>query len=346
MYSLLRAGFGLAVLVALSGCAGMFGGGMGTLAIHSYSEIYGDSASELTESMNIDAILSIEPAIDGKRVFVTGGDGRLEIADVPVGDYTITPLHSSDAAAETVTVPRGVEVPVVVEIPRAGIYLYVFDHAVSNPPFNNADVRRAFNIAVERSGIGTALAEDPDLSFDSAPPMAYSYIPSVLEQSGWDVTTIADGNPAEAETLMSGVSPFSFELLVNETDVSTHETIAETVFPAIEELTEVGDMTPTAQAFSDYTAALKAGDFEFGRFGWFLDSNNLYRYFQAITGSVDAGATQYVNSAYESSELDSFLSDMKSALDQGDVDAYETAVLAVNLLLIEDAFAVPLYFFE
>ena len=342
----LRGALVLVVVLAGASCAGMFGGGTGTLAIHSYSEIYGDSVSELTESMNIDAILSIDPAIDGQSTFVTGGDGRLEIADVPAGEYTISPVHTSDAAAVTVTVSRGVEVPVVVEIPRAGIYHYVFNHAKSDPPFDKADVRRAFNVAIDRSAIGSDLAAESALSFDSAPAMAYSYIPPAFEQPDWEVTTIDDGKQTEAASLTSGVSPFSFELLVNETVDSTHETIASTVFSGIEGLGAFGGMTPEAPAWTEYLAALKAGEFELGRRGWLLDSNNLYRYFQAISGLVDAGATQVIDPGYSSSELQSLLSDMKSALDQGNIDGYETAVLAVNTLLVDDAFGVPLYFYE
>jgi hypothetical protein len=176
--------------------------------------------------------------------------------------------------------------------------------------------------------------------------MAYSFIPPTLRQDDWSVTAVDDGRPSEAESLTSSVSSFDFDLLIPQTEGATHESIAAETFPAIENLSAVTSRTQSVATVDEYRSALAAGEFELGRAGWLLDSNNLYRYFQVITNHVDEGAPQYYASGYSSSELEARLDDMKSALDQGDLGAYETAALAVNTLLVEDAFAVPLFYLD
>jgi ABC-type transport system substrate-binding protein len=236
-----------------------------------------------------------------------------------------------------VTVAPGQTATVDVPTPAAGIYSYFFNHAVDTPPFSSADVRDAFNIAIDRSAIVTDLAADPDLGFASAPEPAYSYIPTSLQESDWSVTTIADADTTGANDLLSSQSaPFSFEVLYNDGD-NPHGVTADYVLADIEALNNVDVYTKQSVDFSTLISHLDNGTFELIRVGWLLVSNNLYQYFAAITDDY------WIKASYDSSELDTLLADMKSALDSGDLDTYEQKILAVNELLITDAVGMPVY---
>ena len=311
---------------------------LGQLSVTSWAENFTqEDIDGLDENESVNAVLTVEPAINDESVFVTGERGVLEITEVPPGNYTIQPLHASGSYAKSVTVEPGQAATVDVPTPAAGIYSYVFNHAADTPPFSSADVRGAFNIAIDRSAIVAELAADPDLDFDSAPEPAYSYIPTSLQESDWSVTTIADADTTGANDLLSSQSaPFSFEVLYNDGD-NPHGITADYVLADIEALNNVGGYTGQSVDFSDLISRYADGDFELIRFGWLLVSNNLYEYFAAITDDY------WIKASYDSSELDTLLADMKSALDSGDLDTYEQRILAVNELLITDALGMPVY---
>ncbi|MFP4485309.1 MAG: ABC transporter substrate-binding protein, partial [Spirochaetaceae bacterium] len=207
----------------VAGC-GLFLGepeiGSGSLSITSWAEDFAQEGIDgLDPNESVNSVLIVEPEIDGKTVFLTGEGGALDIDNVPVGDYTVRPLHAGSDYARSVTVAGGETVEIEVPTPSAGIYFYFFNHDSTDPPFNSTDVRQAFNIAIDRDSIVDYLADDPDLDFDTAPTAAYSYIPTSLQESDWEVATIPDDDTVGAnELLESQDSPFSFEVLYNLVD--------------------------------------------------------------------------------------------------------------------------------
>ena len=97
---------------------------------------------------------------------------------VPVGEYTVQPLHSPSDYSVKVNVERNQTSEVTVPTPETGLYFYLFNCSKTHPSFSDRNVRKALAIAIDRPRLLTEVDctdRDP----------AFNFIPGGLLEGGW-----------------------------------------------------------------------------------------------------------------------------------------------------------------
>lgn len=316
-----------------SGCAiiAEFLGLTGTITGRAYSEAYADDPSEITEEYGIYALLSIDPPINGVSLIETDALGNFTINEVPPGTYTIGPLHSSDRAQNVkVSASRTYELEFLT--PEAGVYLYMIRTTTSSPPLDVADVRVALARSINRS----VLLVDVGLTN----PPATNFIPDGLAGSWSSTASEIVFSVAAANTLLTSQDAFDLAITYNGVD-TINETIAQKVAAFFEALDQIHTATVTGLSWAEQFDALAAGTFEVARFGYILDSNNIYQFYKKLFAS-----TQLVDTGYDSSAFTILLANAADAISDGDIAAYEQSIVNLNDQLVQDMPAIPIYFYD
>jgi ABC-type oligopeptide transport system substrate-binding subunit len=297
----------------------------------SYSEIYADP-SELDEGLSINAILRIEPSVNGRDYVVTDESGFFAIRDVPSGQYILHPLYSSPSYAIKVAVERNKTSTVTVPTPEARIYLYLFNCSKQEPPLYSADVRRALAMSIDRQ----RLLEDLALA-DRYP--AANFIPKELREGGWaDLAKTFAYSPRDAEMLLQSVSPFACSITYNLIENDMHGKIAEGIGRFWRALPGIEAVTPVGREWGEYTMDYFAGNFDVIRLGWSLDSNSMLAFLREFFG--EGNFLRYHNPM-----VVSLLDQAEAALRSQSIPAYEDAILTVHDILVDEAPAIPIYYY-
>ncbi|HET6485159.1 MAG TPA: hypothetical protein VFH83_01995 [Spirochaetia bacterium] len=302
----------------------------GSISVLSYSESYTDYR-QITNGTVIDSILVIKPAVNGVSVFVTDDTGHYTLLGVPAGSYTITPAYASSAYARTVTVRSGASSSVTVLTPAWTVMVYVVNGAVSSPPLNNPDVRRALSASLDRAQILSSLGWS-----DCTP--GTNLLPPTQSLGTWaDGASAVSCSPALADSLLSNVSPFSLTVSVS----STQSALAffAGAQPFLAQPTAVTAVTSDVATASEIAARCAAGAFQIARFGWGFDSNNLLVFYEAVLGTN--GACNYGH--YSSTALDDLIAEGRAALAVGDLSGYQDCILELNSKILKDMPIIPLY---
>lgn len=223
------------------------------------------------------------------------------------------------------------------EVPYYGTYMYMFN--VEEEPFNNAKVRRAFAMAVDRQ----SLTDNVTLAGETP---AYAMVPEGAETPEGDFREVGgdyfEENAEEAKKLLEeGMAEEGWDTLPEVTLMyntsENHKKIAEAVQEMLSNNLDV-DVSLANQEWGTYLDTTKQGNFQMARMGWigiFLDPVVNLDYY---LGDSPNNRTGWVNEEY-----DSIMAESKVEQDQA--KRYELLHEAEEILL-EDMPFMPVYFYK
>lgn len=223
------------------------------------------------------------------------------------------------------------------EVPYYGTYMYMFN--VEEEPFNNAKVRRAFAMAVDRQ----SLTDNVTLAGETP---AYAMVPEGAETPEGDFREVGgdyfEENNEEAKQLLEeGMAEEGWDTLPEVTLMyntsENHKKIAEAVQEMLSNNLDV-DVSLANQEWGTYLDTTKQGNFQMARMGWigiFLDPVVNLDYY---LGDSPNNRTGWVNEEY-----DSIMAESKVEQDQA--KRYELLHQAEEILL-EDMPFMPVYFYK
>jgi oligopeptide transport system substrate-binding protein len=186
--------------------------------------------------------------MDPETAFVAFQQGRLQVSPLPVG--------AVEAAVERFgESPDGYTGPGVLRGLTPVAYFLAFN--VSEPPFDDARVRRAISLAIDREAVAATVLEGNVEVADTFVPPVVGGQPASCEACRHD--------PAEAAALLEDVEVGELTLWFNRD--GGHGPIAEQVR---DDLTAVrlGPVAFESPPFGGYREALEAGEPGFFRYGW------------------------------------------------------------------------------
>ena len=228
--------------------------------------------------------------------------------------------------------------------PFLGIYYYVINQ--EKAPFDNADVRKAMSMAINRDVIG------PDVLGTGELP-AYGWVPEGTAnyegvepyQPEW-IDLPYEERVAQAKAIMEGLgynasNPLPVQLKYNTND--NHQRVAVAIASMWE---QIGIKT---ELFNSETAvhydALRAGDFEVGRAGWLLDYSDPSNTLELLTTGIQQdGQMNWGNNygRYSNPEFDALV---KSAAAEADLDARAKMLGDAEKMAMDETAAIPIYWY-
>lgn len=272
-------------------------------------------------------------AVELDRVVYTAEEDPVGgVARFRAGDFDIYPNFPADQY-EALKDELGAQVQVH---PYLGIYY--FSLTMTKPPFDDARMRRAFALTVDREMIASTIrrtGEQPAYSF--VPPGTLDYVPAELDFKAWTPRQRLDqARRLVAETGYGSYDkPLVFTLGYNTGEA--HEQIAEAVasvwrqeFSAQVTLEE----TDAAQHFS----RLQERVYEAGRAGWIADYNDAQNFL--FLAEASAGALNYA--AYSNADFDLLMEQAAGTPDKG---ARADLLQRAETMLLRDLPYVPVHYY-
>jgi ABC-type oligopeptide transport system substrate-binding subunit len=275
------------------------------------------------------AILSIVPSVAGNGYIITDKTGSFSLPNVPAGDYKITPIDVVGATPTKVTVTKDQTSTINIAFTSGLIQFYLVNTTLSSPPLNNKAVRQALIQAVDRAGLVSSIPLTGRSPADDL-------IPPSLNEGGWaDGANKVTYSQSEANTALNAAvgSPFSISLLVN--DSGTNLDVANALAADFQALDRVSASLDVETWDYVKTTGYTQGNFQLVRAGWAVDTNNLVDMFDFIYHTFNPGK-------YTSDQVQPLIDQGNAALDNGDIDGYHKAVIALNNLWLDDGALIPL----
>jgi len=316
------------MIVVLAGCDENLSATDATGVINGYfmSETY-DSPDQVSEDSFIRSILNVTgDLLEEDILVVTDDSGFYSVPDLSPGVYTIHPVHCSTEYDVTVEVVAGSTATANGTIPRTGYCVFQINDNLSSPPFNEIDIRKALSLSVDRFSLVS------DMKAERYVPMT-SFIPQDFSLPNAASLNLLEYNPVSAESLLTAQSLFDFTVKI--WGSNTYSIFFPFIQAYWEALTAVGVVTETVLN-STFWPDILAGDFQIASYVRIANSNNMLEYFKILL-SPGFGVT------YENSTIDTLIADGDQALADGDLGAYEDAVIAINNLLMEEMPFIPLW---
>ncbi len=229
------------------------------------------------------------------------------------------------------------EVPDAIHIDDyRGSYYYVFN--TRRPPFNNANVRHALNLAVDRNIIAkqvVGLGHKP----------AYSVVPDNMNgygkpiQPAWSMQPMAE-RIKTAKVLMakagySKKNPLAFDISFNSSD--DHKRVALAVSQMWKILDVQATLSNTEAAV--HFASLRKGNFAVARSGWIADYSTADNFLSVYKQS--AGVMNY--SGYHDQQFDT---DYDDALQMADLSKRNARLRQAEYRVLDADVVLPLYYYR
>jgi len=228
--------------------------------------------------------------------------------------------------------------------PFLGIYYYVINQ--EKAPFDNADVRKALSMSINRDVIGPDVLGTGELpAYGWVPEGTANYEGVTPYQPEW-IGLSYEERVAEAKAIMEGLgytssSPLSVQLKYNTND--NHQRIAVAISSMWE---QIGVKT---ELFNSETAvhydSLRAGDFDIGRAGWLLDYSDPSNTLDLLrTGIMQDGTMNWGNNygRYSNEEFDSL---MDQATTEQDLAARAEMLGQAEKIAMDETAAFPIYWY-
>lgn len=218
--------------------------------------------------------------------------------------------------------------------PFAGLYYYVFNHR--KPPFDDARVRKALSMAINREVIGPQILGTGELP-------AYSWVPPGMANSGEssEVDWAEMPYPEKVEMAKALIAeagygkdnPLKVTLRYNTSD--NHKRVAVAVAAMWKAL------GVEAKLFNSelkvHYAEIRKGEFDVARAGWLADYNDPVNFLDLLKGGT---SNNY--GAYSSPEFDKL---MDQAALETDLDKRAKLLTQAEKIAMDDNAAAPIYFY-
>ncbi len=211
--------------------------------------------------------------------------------------------------------------------PQLGTYFYRFN--VTRPPFNDARVRKALSLAIDREAIVakvTRRGESPAGSF--APPGAGGFEPSFSVRF----------DPKEARRLLAeagfpgGANFPDVELLFNTSE--GHRTIAEAIQQMWE--TELGiELQLYNQEWKVYLDSLDTLDFSVARSGWVAVYDDANQFLEIFTAGNPNNHTGFSSQEYDQLHA--------ASMRESNVERRLELLRELDTMLVDEAIIAPIY---
>ncbi|MFV0431925.1 MAG: peptide ABC transporter substrate-binding protein [Alphaproteobacteria bacterium] len=227
------------------------------------------------------------------------------------------------------------ETPEVLRVvPMAGSYYYVINH--NKEPFNDADIRKALSMSINREAITNNV-------IGSGEQPSYSWVPPGMDNYGDPVKTSWADEPynervAEAKKILESKgynkkNPLKLVLRYN-TD-ENHKRVAIAVaamWKAINIETELFNNEVKVH-YSD----LREGDFDIGRAGWLADYNDPTNFLALLQTGYGNNYGKYSNAEYDSL--------LAQAGKEVDLKKRAGILAQAEKIAMDETAAIPLYYY-
>lgn len=228
--------------------------------------------------------------------------------------------------------------------PFLGIYYYVINQ--EKAPFDNADVRKALSMSINRDVIGPdVLGTGEEPAYGWVPPGTANYEGVSPYQPSW-INLSYEERVAEAKGIMEGLgytsaSPLAVQLKYNTND--NHQRIAVAISSMWE---QIGVKT---ELFNSETAvhydSLRAGDFDIGRAGWLLDYSDPSNTLDLLRKGIEQGGTTNWGNNYGRYSNDEFEALMNSATTEQDLAVRAKMLGDAEKIAMDETAAFPIYWY-
>lgn len=190
---------------------------------------------------------------------------------------------------------------------------YYYEFNTQKAPFDNANVRKALALALDRDIItDKVLGQGQTPAYQFTPPATQGSVKNSPEWEGWDkAKRIEEAKKLLAEAGYSKDNPLKFELLYNTNE--NHKKIAVAASALWKEaLTDI-DITLTNQEWKTYLDQRRNGNYQVSRAGWCGDYNEPSTFLNILkTGNSNN------HGKYSSQGFDTALADtLKAGVDAG-----------------------------
>lgn len=261
--------------------------------------------------------------MDLDTAYLAFQQGRLDFTQLPAGAL-------SDAIEEYGESPDGYTGPGVLrgEVP----VLYYLGFNVTQPPFDDVEVRRAVSQAIDRVAL-TGEVREGNLT------VARSLVPSVLPGFRGAACPTCRHDPEAAEAVFAERGITSLALWFNRD--GGHDRVARLLR---RDLRAVGvRLELRTEEFPQYLETLESGEAGLYRFGWAVDyptvDNALYPILH--TSARGGGDSGYNYGGYSAEDVDALLDEARATTEEGRRHALYGQ--AADLALNRDQMAVPLF---
>ena len=219
--------------------------------------------------------------------------------------------------------------------PFAGLYYYVLNSA--KPPFDNAKVRQALSMAINREVIGPQILGTGELP-------AYGWVPPGIANYGGpevvvDWAGLSYGEKLEkAKALLTEAGygadkPLKVTLRYNTDD--NHKRVAVAIAQMWKPLGVTVDLVNTEVKV--HYADLRQGSFEVGRAGWLADYNDADNFLGLLKSGVEMNYGKWSNP-----DFDKLLDEANASTD---MDARAKLMKQAEKIALDQSAALPIYFY-
>ncbi|WP_188454709.1 peptide ABC transporter substrate-binding protein [Virgibacillus oceani] len=215
--------------------------------------------------------------------------------------------------------------------PLAGVYYYAFN--TEKEPFNNANIRKAFALSINREGIVKSITKG-----EQQPAMAL-VPPSIFEENNEGYFKDNDVEKAK-EYLQKGLDELGLDKLpkisVTYNTSESHAAIAQAIQDMWRENLGV-DVELNNEEWNVFLDTMGEGNFQVGRMGWnadFNDAINFLEIFQSV------GGNNYTN--WENEEYASLLEKSKTETDPA---ARRDILRQAEQIFMDEMPIAPIYFY-
>jgi ABC-type transport system substrate-binding protein len=254
---------------------------------------------------------------DPDSAYVAFQQGRLQVSPLPLGAV-------GQAIRQFGTSPDGYRGPGVLQGETPTLYLLGFN--VTQPPFDDPEIRRAVSLAIDRD----ALVEEVDAHVSVAASITGSTLPHGRD----DVCSACIHDPEAAEAIFDERDIERLRLWFNRD--GGHEPVARRLRADLAEVGVVLELQ--ASDFADYLGHLERGDAGLFRYGWSPEHATLDEMLYPLFHSREIGVRNYMR--YSDQEVDELLDGARSA--QGSLRQLFHLRRVEDIVLERDQVVVPL----
>ncbi len=180
------------------------------------------------------------------------------------------------------------------EIPYLGVYFYQFN--VTKPPLDNAKVRKALNLAIDRTKVVTFVSRGGEMPATFyTPPGTGGFKPKTKLPS--DLSRLDEAKKLLAEAGFPGGKGMPPIEIVYNTD-ENHKKIAEAIQEMLKKNLGV-QVTLINREWKVFLSSINAHDFQVSRKGWIADYNDPSSFFSLFVSGASLNNTLYSSKTFD-----------------------------------------------